>query len=169
MPADLGRVDECERVVAEIFVDVPDVLAAAIGRHREQPSAPISQPKGGQPALRHQPLALCHGRLQSLGHDGAPEAADLEPIDLRFEAPEADPVGRVGAFQQLLQNLAQLGGSRLASRLDRASEVPAQLDHFGHAADLALGSSARSRTRPTTRRASKCSSASARASRQCRP
>src|SRR2546422_2872032 len=47
------------------------------------------------------------------------------------------------------------------------SDIALGVEHFGHATDLACRSSARSSTRATTRRASNCSSARARACRQC--
>ena len=72
------------------------------------------------------------------------------------------------AIQQLLQEVVQLRGSWLAAFFERVPEAAAQIEHLGHLADFPGHSSARSSTRATIRRASKCSSASARACRQCR-
>ena len=141
---------------------MPNVLTAAIGRHGQQPCAPLAQVDGGQPLLGDQPVTFCPGRLQPFDHDGAPWAAvlDCQPINPYFQKPEADDrepgavVSRVGAVQERLQGLAQLGPSRLAGRLQRAPEVSAQLGHLVHGLASDGGASrAPPRTRPTTRRA----------------
>src|SRR2546422_253874 len=46
-----------ERLLAQVFGDVPDAAAAAVGRHAQQARTPITQPQRGQPPCRNQLVA----------------------------------------------------------------------------------------------------------------
>src|SRR5437867_2463020 len=96
----------------------------------------------------------------------------LQAVHLCLERLHAHhSIGGIGALKQGAETLPQLGPRWLTARI---GDVPctglgagAGLDQ-GHAAVLASCPSACSSTRATTRRASKCSSTSARAARPCR-
>src|SRR3989442_641211 len=119
---------------------------------------------------RREPLQR-GGRLAALSPGTlAPRPPSVEPhaLHFRLELLHSDhPNGRIGAVQQRAQRLPQLGPSGLTPCFEDVPDAAA-LAHRGHAAVLARCPSARSSTRATTRRASKCSSTSARAARPWR-
>src|SRR5213594_1138796 len=162
-----------ERIVAQVLVDLPHDLAAPVGRRAEQSRTHLLHAEGGEPTLRQEPSALSDRGLDALDNDRAPRRArvELQAVHFCLERLHArHSIGGIGDLKQGADTLPQLGPRRLAARICDVPctglEVGARLGlDQGHAAVLASCPSACSSTRATTRRASKCSSTSARAAR----
>ena len=86
----LGRV---QRAIAEVVVDMPHALPGAFAGHTDQLRAPSTQTDGGQPARRHQFVALADARFEPLDHEGT-----RAPVQGETQAMHAS----AGRFQRLL-------------------------------------------------------------------
>ena len=164
-----------QRVHAEILVDLPVPPALPIRGSGKQSGAVIAESQRGKPPLGDQPIELGDRRFTALEDDRMRSAlVQMQPVHTALERRELERRFVHARFaHDRLQRVKKLGHTRfLASLESRAEQVDA--DRRTHtipvarACRLAGPARADSSTRPTTRRASKCSSASARAERQWR-
>src|SRR5260221_14151922 len=67
-----------QRPVTQIFIDMPDTFARALGGDAEQNWAVVAQADRWQPPAHDQLVALSDGRLQSLDDERANRSVQVE-------------------------------------------------------------------------------------------
>src|SRR5207244_13349320 len=115
-----------EGLVAEILIDLPHPAALPLRRRRQQGGTAVAQPHGREPAFGDQSVELRDRRLAALEDQGAWSRArlELQPVYATIELCQADRwPGDLGAPQERLQGLEQLGSTGLAAAFQRVAQL----------------------------------------------